>query len=110
MAAFKERLTKQFNVIVHFRSQKTYTVETESADKAEEEAARRFRHDCEGKKTEIALDFVENAVEVSLLRCPYCGKDHLGSDHFTEACGYASPTRYAVLDPKSIVNEKPGKG
>ena len=27
-----------------------------------------------------------------------------GKDKFTDACGYPSPTRYAVLDPKSIVN------
>ena len=27
-----------------------------------------------------------------------------GKATFTDACGYPSPTRYAVLDPKSIVN------
>lgn len=31
--------------------------------------------------------------------------DCSGSKRFTEACGYASPTRYAVLDPGSIANE-----
>jgi hypothetical protein len=28
----------------------------------------------------------------------------LGKDQFTEKCGYMSPTKYAVLDPGSIVN------
>ena len=28
---------------------------------------------------------------------------------FSEATGYASPTRYAVLDPKSIVNDDEGE-
>ncbi len=30
--------------------------------------------------------------------------DCLGTDQFTEKCGYKSPTKYAVLDPSSIVN------
>ena len=30
--------------------------------------------------------------------------DCKGKDRFTEKCGYKSPTRYAVLDPATIVN------
>ena len=35
---------------------------------------------------------------------PAAGPDCKGKDRFTEACGYASPTRYAALDPRGIVN------
>ncbi len=33
------------------------------------------------------------------------GPDCQGEDRFTEACGYQSPTAYAVLDPEAIRNE-----
>ncbi len=35
---------------------------------------------------------------------PSAGPDCSGKDRFTEACGYGSPTRYAVLDPSAIRN------
>lgn len=91
----------KFNVVVHFKDQKTYLVEAENADQAEEEAVRRFHRDGEGTLREF--DRVEDAVEKK--SCAACGKAHEGKA-FTEACGYASPTRYAVLDPASIINEE----
>ncbi len=36
---------------------------------------------------------------------PATKPDCEGKDAFTEACGYASPTKYAALDPTGIVNE-----
>jgi len=35
---------------------------------------------------------------------PAAGLDCEDKDHFTEACGYGSPTKYAVLDPNGIRN------
>jgi methionyl-tRNA formyltransferase len=49
---------KNYRVIVHYENAKDYIIEAESADKAEEEAARRFTQE-HGE-----LDWVENAVEL----------------------------------------------
>jgi hypothetical protein len=35
---------------------------------------------------------------------PAIHPDCKGKDQFTEKCGYKSPTKYAVLDPASILN------